>query len=75
MALQEIRKARGLSQSQLANKAKVNFRTLQYYEQGATDINGAKLSTLIKLAQALECKITDILSDKELIENCSTIEL
>ena len=68
MSLQEKRKEKGLSQSQLANKAGVKFRMLQHYEQASKDINGAKLNTLLNLAIALECKISDIVTDPELIE-------
>lgn len=68
MSLQEKRKEKGLSQSQLAKKAGVKFRMLQHYEQGSKDINGAKLNTLLNLAIALECKISDIVTDPELIE-------
>ena len=68
MTLQEARKNKGLSQSQLAEIAGVNVRTLQYYEQGVKDINGAKLHTLLSLANALECNISDIVTDPTLIE-------
>lgn len=65
--LQEMRKKRGLSQSELAAASGVKFRTLQAYEGGINDINKASLATLCNLAIALNCKITDILTDKELI--------
>lgn len=73
--LKEIREKQGLSQSQLAKKAKINFRTLQYYEQGFRDINGAKLDTLINLALALNCNIRDILTSAELKEKCKLVKL
>lgn len=65
--LQDIRKKRGLSQSQLAQKSGVNVRRLQNYEQGHRDINGAKISILLDLAIALECDLNDILSNNEVI--------
>lgn len=69
MALQNMRKLRGLSQLQLAEKAGISFRTIQHYEQGSKDINNAKLLTLCKIADALNCKISDIFNDdQELIE-------
>ncbi len=73
--LQQIRRDRGLSQSQLAKKANVNVRTLQVYEQGAKDINGAKLNTLIDLALALDCNVSDILTNDELKEKCKKVTL
>ena len=60
MGLQNIRKAKGLSQSQLANKSNVNLRTLQQYEQDTKNINGARLNTLVDLAIVLECNISDM---------------
>ncbi len=63
--LQRARKAAGLSQSQLAKAADVKVQVLQQYEQGVRDLNGAKLVTLLKLCNALECSLADILSDEE----------
>lgn len=68
MLLQHIRKDAGLSQGKLADKSGVNVRMIQYYEQGVKDINGAKLETLINLSEALNCKISDILTNEELIK-------
>jgi transcriptional regulator with XRE-family HTH domain len=59
--LKTIRMNNNLSQSQLADKAGVNLRMLQYYEQGIKDINKAQAITLHKLAQALDCTIEDLL--------------
>ena len=64
--LQEIRKKRGLSQSQLSKKSGIPLYTIQKYERGSRDINKAKLETLLKLCIALDCCITDILSDRSL---------
>lgn len=66
--LQRLRKEAGLSQSQLANAAGVNVQVLQQYERGARDLNGAKLVTLLKLCNALECKLADIITDEETLE-------
>lgn len=73
MKLKEIRTKNGLSQSQLAKKSGVNLRTLQQYEQGSRDINGASLKSLLDLCIALDCKLPDILTDKDLIEKLNTI--
>ena len=66
--LQEMRKARGFSQAALAEKAGINLRMLQYYEQGDKDLNGARLDTLLKLCAALECRLIDIVNAPELVE-------
>ena len=63
--LQRLRKAAGFSQSQLAKLSGVNVQVLQQYERGARDLNGAKLLTLLKLCNALECGLADIITDKE----------
>ena len=41
---------------------------LQNYEQGVRDLNGAKLLTLLKLCNALECKLADIITDEDTLE-------
>lgn len=66
--LQNTRLAAGLSQSQLAAATGLNVRTLQCYEQGAKDINNAKLATLLKLCLALDCKLDDILTDEATVK-------
>lgn len=72
MKLKELRLEKGMSQSQLAKAAGVNLQHLQHCEQGNRDINGAKLSMLIKLAIALECKIQDII-DNELADKLKEV--
>ena len=64
--IQEIRKQRGLSQSQLAEKIGMSVRMLQHYEQGYKNIDHAKLDTICNIARALECSIEDILVSPEL---------
>ena len=72
--LQAARKAAGLSQSQLAEAAEINVRTLQHYEQGSKDINTARLETILKICNALKCQISDILSDPEVLALLSVYE-
>ena len=59
--LKEVRTASGLSQSGLAEKSGVNVRMIQQYEQGIRDINKAQVETVYQLAEALSCKIEDII--------------
>lgn len=68
MKLKEIREQRRISRSELSAASGVNIRTIESYEQGKKDINGAKLKTLLKLCQTLNCRLEDILEDPELIE-------
>ena len=66
--LQTKRLEAQMSQSQLAAAAGIIGRMLQYYEQGAKDLSGAKLATLLKLCLALNCTLADILPDGETTE-------
>ena len=61
--LQKMRKAKNMSQSQLAAASGVPLRMIQYYEQGARDINKAGVTTALKLADALECNVKEILNE------------
>jgi len=65
--LKDIRESRGMSQHDLAEKSGINKRMIQAYEQGYRDINGAKLSTLLTFANALNCSIDQIVTDESLI--------
>lgn len=73
--LREVRKKADLSQSQLAEKSGINVRIIQYYEQGSRDINGAKLATLVDLAEALNCKLSDVITDKQVISKLKKMNL
>jgi transcriptional regulator with XRE-family HTH domain len=66
--LKTVRRAVGLSQSQVAEKTGISIRMIQNYEQGVKDLNGAKLATILKICAALQCKIVDILTDTETID-------
>lgn len=66
--IKELREAAGLSQEQLATAAGVNVRMYQYYEQGTRDISKAQLSTLLRICKALDCKLSDIVTDAETSE-------
>lgn len=57
--LEEIRKAKGLSRRELAEKSGVKEMTIVFLENGKNDPKNAKLSTLVKLAKALKCKVRD----------------
>ena len=61
--LQIRRKERGLSQSELADKADMSIRTLQSLESGTRDIRKVALDTALKLEKALECGIEDIIEE------------
>lgn len=57
-AIKEKRKALGLTQEELSEKAGVPRQTISSLESGAQ--TNTTTATLSKIAAALECKITDI---------------
>lgn len=59
--LTTIRKARGFTQGQLAQKSGVALRMIQLYEQRQNDINKAQAGTLLSLAKALGCEMQDLM--------------
>lgn len=60
--LKRLRSEAGISQSKLSELSGVNLQMIQKYEQGVKDINKAQGETLYKLAQALNCKVEDLLT-------------
>lgn len=61
--LERIRKEQHLSRRELELLSGVKAVSIQYLEKGITDVNNVKLSTLIKLAKALHCKVVDLLDN------------
>ena len=61
--LKLLRTGKKLSQRELAEKSGVSLRTLQHYEIGDRDINGASLEALLKLSDVLEIKFYELLDD------------
>lgn len=59
--LKDWRQYRKMTQKQLAEASGVNIRMIQYYEQGVNDINKAEALSVFRLAQALCCRVEDIL--------------
>jgi DNA-binding transcriptional regulator YiaG len=59
--LRRIRRAKGLSQAELARASGVNVRNIQLYEQRVQDVNKASASALAALARSLSCHIEDLM--------------
>lgn len=57
--LRNIRESKHLSRRELAELSGVNEQTIVALEIGKNDPFEAKMSTLIKLAKALHCKVRD----------------
>lgn len=66
--LQEKRMEAGLSQSQLAEKAGLNVRVLQHYEQGSKKFDHARIDKILSVCIALNCTLRDIFEDPRFIE-------
>lgn len=63
--LKELRETKGLTQSELAEKAGVPVGHIQKYETGERDLNKAQGIILLKIAQALDCAIEELINIKE----------
>ena len=62
--LERIRHERNLSRRELATLSGVRELTINNLERGKNyDIANVKLSTLVKLAKALCCKVVDLLNN------------
>lgn len=59
--LKRIREEKNITQAKLSEISGVNLQMIQKYEMGIRDINKAQGITLHALAQALECKIEDLI--------------
>jgi transcriptional regulator with XRE-family HTH domain len=64
--LKRLRNEKNLSQGKLSEISGVNYQMIQKYEQGVKDINKAQGLTLQALANALDCKIEDLLEEAQL---------
>lgn len=64
MSLKYTREAAGMSQAELAKASGVNRRMIQHYEQGVKDINKASVITVLKLAEALNTDVYDIINGR-----------
>lgn len=58
----------GISQSQLADKANMNVRTLQHYEQQTKIFDNARIDTILRVCLALKCKMEDVIENPKYIE-------
>jgi DNA-binding Xre family transcriptional regulator len=65
--LKRFRRARGLSQTELAAESGASLRSIQMYEQRQKDINKAQAMTVASLARALFCNTDDLLEYIELL--------
>lgn len=60
--LQEMRKKRGMTQKELAEKSGVSIRMIQSYESSDRDINKASAETVYRLAITLGCRFDEVMN-------------
>lgn len=72
--LKKNRESAGMTQTELADKSGINVRMIQKYEQGSNDLNGAKLVTLLKLCNALDCTLSSIITNEETLAELEKYE-
>ena len=58
--LQRIRKYCQLTHGELAEKSGVSINTIRAYEQKSKDLNKASIDIVLRLAQALECEVAEL---------------
>lgn len=61
--LETIRKQKQLTRKQLSELSGIAEITILSLEQGKTNVENIKLSTLVALAQALGVKVVDLVND------------
>ncbi|MDO4502759.1 MAG: helix-turn-helix transcriptional regulator [Coriobacteriia bacterium] len=61
--LRTVRKARGMTQQQLAAASGTSLRMIQLYEQRQNSIDSAAGATLFRLSRALGCSMEDLLEE------------
>lgn len=67
--LKQIRKIKGLTQSELADKCNISVKSIQAYEQGTRKLENANKNTILKICEILNCKISDIIESEEIIKD------
>lgn len=63
MNLKVIRTNKGYTQKQLSAYSGISIRVIQDYEQGHSDINGARADSLRAIAKVLNCSIEELLEE------------
>ena len=71
--LSAMRRERGMTQQDLAEKANLRIGTLSHYEQGLLDFDHARIDTVINVCCALQCRLRDVMSDTELADRIEAL--
>ena len=60
--LKKARRRCGLTQEALANESGVSLNTIRAYERKSKDLNRAQADTVMRLANALKCNVSELLN-------------
>jgi DNA-binding XRE family transcriptional regulator len=55
-----MRREFGITQQELADKAKISVKTLQNYDSGKAPLENASVKTVVTLCNILNCRISDV---------------
>jgi transcriptional regulator with XRE-family HTH domain len=72
--LKRLREAQFMTHEQLAMKSGLSIQLVRLYEYEPVRRNNAKLISLIKLAKALNCKVSDLIEDKDLKSDFESVK-
>lgn len=64
----------GLTQEQLAQKSGVSVNVVKAFDKGVRATEHAQINTLVALCNALECSISDLLNEPEMVEQTRKCE-
>lgn len=59
--LKKIRLSKNISREKLSEISGISIRTIEGYEQKRRNINNSSVNTMIKLAEALECDLFELM--------------
>ena len=62
--LKHYRQQAGLTQAALAERAGIDVRMVQHYEQGQKPLDKAAAITVLNLARVLGCSVADLIDPK-----------
>lgn len=72
--MKKLRESKKMTHEELASKSGLSIQLVRLYEYEPVRRNNAKLISLIKLAKALDCKVSDLIEDKDLKSDFESVK-
>lgn len=72
--MKKLREAKKMTHDELASKSGLSIQLVRLYEYEPVRRNNAKLISLIKLAKALDCKVSDLIEDNKLKSDFESVK-